>query len=158
MRIFVEVGLRSEYADGLVKVEGIDGLSLLQDLGRRETGIYRLAFGELGHLVAVEAKVEHGVPLEVAGAHVGRIELDLKTLVRNGSDVVPCTRITHHGRHLYLIEQVGGLLLIIIERKVDAVLKEAHVEGDVPRVGLLPAKVGIGTGSGSVTRTGDTCP
>ena len=89
MRILVEVGLRSEHADGLVEIEGIDGLALLQYLGRGETGIYRLAFGELGHLVAVEAEVEHGVPLEVTGADIGRVDLNLKTLVRDGSDVVP---------------------------------------------------------------------
>ena len=101
--------------------------------------------GQFLHRVLVVREVQRGLPLEVLGLHGDGVDGELNTLVLDvahvGAD--PVQRIDV-GRYGVAPDQVGGLLVVILDATVDAAAEESEVKTDVEHTRTLPLQFWVG--------------
>ena len=78
-------------------------------------------------------------------------------MVVNVAQVIPYSFEARNTGNRYLIEKVCGLLGVVVQRQLDAVLQEGKVNGDVCTLGLLPSEVSIAERVGVVTTQATVC-
>ncbi len=109
---------------------------------------------KLGNLVAVVGEVEIDVPAQVGSVDGLVADAGLDTGVAHAAYVaVGLVAEVAHGSHAGVVDQVGGLAIVPVDRATQLLVPQAPVETHVGRGGSLPLQcgvVGIGTGHGAV--------
>ena len=99
--------------------------------------------GKLGYFAVIPGDIITYVPWEILGLYRHCIDVELYTLVLHfayvGGDLIGKVR---SGRSIYGIQQVFGVLLVVFNATVDAVVEESVVDGKVVGDSLFPFQVG----------------
>ena len=112
---------------------------------RTEVGQERLyALAQRGYLVGVVCQVEAQLPSEVATFDDGTLDIQFDTLVGDRTDVTQHGVEACHSLDGNVEEEVTGLLVVVIDRSVQAVVEETGIETHIERRGSLPLQVGVG--------------
>ena len=106
-------------------------------------GIGILVSIQTANLILVECQVRIDVPMPVVTVNRSNTQGQLKTLVGYITRVGQLIRETCRRRYLHLLQQVAGLLVIIVGSKGQSVVKPSEVNTEVILSSGLPLDISI---------------
>ena len=109
--------------------------------------IHRCLYINVGHLVLIVSIGHVRLPREILGTEYLAIQGDFHTtvvhlaIVDGIGAITPALGRNAHGGS----QEVGSLLVVILDGTIEAILEEGEVDTDIEGVGLLPTQIRIGT-------------
>lgn len=102
------------------------------------------AFPQIGHLVAVPREDERRGKGGILPADDIAVEREFETAVTDIAVVDPHLVITARQRQVFLTQQIGSVLVVVIHRHAQAAFEKGEVDTQVPLAGRFPPQIGVG--------------